>query len=179
MKINKGSDCLGFSTMWNDIAAWEKSRSWHKRKRGVNKKGSNCYNFGYPSTSPSPDHAPLTLLNPPKSWDSSAIYHVQFGGELTEIWWMRRRNGHNHVYLHEFFTLFLETQTYESPALLRALWIFFYIFLSPVGGLSPTMTWTWHFETTFPCQLISEKPMKCKTYCSTQDDGNDMLWLSN
>src|SRR6266436_8019486 len=85
------------------------------------KKGFNCYNFRYPSTSPSPDHAPLTLLNPPKSWDSSAIYHIQFGGELSEILWMRRKNGHNHVYLHEFFMLFLETQTYESPTLPRAL----------------------------------------------------------
>ena len=125
------------------------------------KRGSNCYNFRYPPTSPSPDHAPLTLLNPPKSWDSSAIYHVQFGGELSEILWMRRKNGHNHVYFHEFFMLFLETQTYESPSLLRALWIFFYIFLSSVGGLRPTMTQTWHFETKFP--QISEKPIKCRT----------------
>ena len=29
-------------------------------------------------------------------------------------------------------------------------YIFLYIFTIPVGGLSPTMTWTWHFETTFP-----------------------------
>ncbi len=118
------------------------------------KKGSHCYNFRYPSTSPSPNHVPFTPINLPKSWDSSTIHHIQFGGEMTEIWWMRRRNGYNCVYLHEFFMSFLETQMDKSTTLPWALWIFFYIFPSPVGGLSPTMTWTWHFETKFP-QLVN------------------------
>ncbi len=36
-------------------------------------------------TLPSPNRAPFTPTNTPKSWDSNAIYHVQIDGELTEI----------------------------------------------------------------------------------------------
>ena len=100
-------------------------------------------------TSPSPNHTPFTPTNTPNSWDSNAIHHIQFDGELTEIWQLGRINGYNHVYLDGFFTLFLETWMYETATLPRAWWAFFYIFLSPVGGLSPTMNQTWHFETTY------------------------------
>ena len=101
-------------------------------------------------TLPSPNHTPFTPTNTPNMWDSNAIYRVQIDGELTEIWQLGRINRLNHVYLDEFFMLFLETQTYACATLSRAWWAFFHIFLSHVGGLSPTMTQTWHFETMFP-----------------------------
>src|SRR5260221_3329685 len=33
-------------------------------------------------TSPSPNHAPSTPTNTPNLWDSNAIHHIQFDGEL-------------------------------------------------------------------------------------------------
>src|SRR5258707_3792398 len=39
LETNIRNNLPGSTTMWNDIASWEKSRGYHKRKTGVNKKG--------------------------------------------------------------------------------------------------------------------------------------------
>src|SRR5258705_11176523 len=53
---------------------------------------------------------PFTPINFPRLWDSNTIHHVQIDGELTEIGFLRRRNGLYHIYLHQFVTLFLQTE---------------------------------------------------------------------
>src|SRR5260221_9198502 len=45
-------------------------------------------------SSPSPDHPPFSPINLSKLWDSSAIYHVQFGGEFTDRKSTRLNSSH-------------------------------------------------------------------------------------
>ena len=87
--------------MWNDISGREKSGGSYKRKSGDKKESSNTYNFGSPSTSPSPDHAPFTPINTTNSLESNASYCIRFDEELMEIWLMGRIIELKHIFLIE------------------------------------------------------------------------------
>ena len=110
------------------------------------------------STFPSTNYVPIKPMNSPKLWDSSTIHHIQNDGKLTEIWWMRRRNGlwcmwyifmdSSHNFLKPKQTILEHLHKHYEQ--------FFFIF-------SRSLWDAWHFGTKLPRWSILEKAVKHRT----------------